>query len=383
MTFGAVIKDKVMLYKSLRNELIGILVCCLTGAVMGILVAPFMNRDDQMAVAFGVNTQISSRGEWIALAWGAGIAAPSGVGVALGVSSDQVSALIGVAISAALLPPITNSGLCLASALVFHLDPDYPDTIVMKWFRIGYKSFLLFVLNWVLIFIFGYLTFRAKKLHQSANEQAKMLRLNKFYEMRDRSEKDNQSNLNLGHTMNLKTPLLTNNSNTIINYSDNEINPNISTDLLLSNNMSAIKMKSLQPPKTKTTPTTISKQARKDSNETRATSKSAIADSLNDDSVPSMLASLSEINVDMNQNSNTDINNHNKNDEMTTDFINWDPNKIQGRTSRGMSDVTSMKIEIDDNALSKKRNIKRTSLDETTTKLNGLPASLYSKDTIV
>eukprot|EP00486_Rosalina_sp_Unknown_P013161 CAMPEP_0201590934 /NCGR_PEP_ID=MMETSP0190_2-20130828/183510_1 /ASSEMBLY_ACC=CAM_ASM_000263 /TAXON_ID=37353 /ORGANISM="Rosalina sp." /LENGTH=39 /DNA_ID= /DNA_START= /DNA_END= /DNA_ORIENTATION= len=34
--------------------------------------------NDQLA--YGDNTQISSRGEWIALLWGAGIAAPSGVG---------------------------------------------------------------------------------------------------------------------------------------------------------------------------------------------------------------------------------------------------------------------------------------------------------------
>merc|ERR1712151_711195 len=99
--------------------------CFLTGFVMGLVISPILDNpyDDQLAK--GKNTQISSRGEWIALAWGAGIAAPSGVGVALGVSADQVSALIGVAISAALLPPITNSGLCLASALVFQLNPEW------------------------------------------------------------------------------------------------------------------------------------------------------------------------------------------------------------------------------------------------------------------
>merc|ERR1712129_628998 len=127
MTFGASIRDRVMLWKSFRNEMIGLIVWFLTGFVMGLVVAPILDNpfDDQLA--FGKNTQISSRGEWIALAWGAGIAAPSGVGVALGVSSDQVSALIGVAISAALLPPIVNSGLCLASALCFYVNPRYDN----------------------------------------------------------------------------------------------------------------------------------------------------------------------------------------------------------------------------------------------------------------
>merc|ERR1740123_2878799 len=92
---------------------------------MGLVAAPLMDSPRSEQLAFGENTQISSRGEWMSLAWGAGIAAPSGIGVALGVSADQVSALIGVAISAALLPPIANSGLCLASALVFQLNPEW------------------------------------------------------------------------------------------------------------------------------------------------------------------------------------------------------------------------------------------------------------------
>merc|ERR1711920_487267 len=105
---------------------------------MALVAAPLMDTPRSLQLAFGDNTQISSRGEWIALAWGAGVAAPSGVGVALGVSSDQVSALIGVAISAALLPPIVNSGLCLASALVFYVNPLYEMDIASRWFEIGY-----------------------------------------------------------------------------------------------------------------------------------------------------------------------------------------------------------------------------------------------------
>ena len=100
----------------------------------------------------------------------------------MGVSSDQVSALIGVAISAALLPPIVNSGLCLASAMVFWINPKYDYFIVQRWWQVGYISMLLFLLNWALIFIFGILTFRAKKLHESAGDLAKMEKYNKFYD---------------------------------------------------------------------------------------------------------------------------------------------------------------------------------------------------------
>merc|ERR1719203_1625016 len=155
----------------------------------------------------------------MSLAWGAGIAAPSGIGVALGVSADQVSALIGVAISAALLPPIVNSGCCLASAFVFYVDPRWNDAQVFKrWWTVGYISMLLFFLNWCLIFVFGVITFRIKKLHLSANNHTRMEWLNKFYEFRDKMQMEQEelsgnasqsallkaTNSNNG----LKTPLL-------------------------------------------------------------------------------------------------------------------------------------------------------------------------------
>jgi len=246
MTFSAIIRDKAMFYKSFRNESIGVFVCFLTGALMGFITAPILDSPIDPMTAFGDNTQISSRGVWIALAWGAGVAAPSGVGVALGVSSDQVSALIGVAISAALLPPITNSGLCLASALVYEIDGRYTHgtgewpvgggkmvDISWHWFEVGYISMLLFLLNWVLIFIFGIMTFRLKKLHESANQQRKLDNLNKFYELR---EKDKAAEMPDGAIIrkspklsyhsslkpkeNLNTPLLT--SQAAVNYSDND-----------------------------------------------------------------------------------------------------------------------------------------------------------------
>lgn len=52
---------------------------------------------------------------------------------------------------------------------------------------------LLFVVNWVLIFLFGILMFRVKKLHQSAGEQLRMEKLNAFYAMRDRLDDEAQN----------------------------------------------------------------------------------------------------------------------------------------------------------------------------------------------
>jgi len=341
MTFGAVIKDRVMLWKSFRNELIGVLVCFITGAFLGFITAPIMDTPRSDQLAFGVNTQISSRGEWIALAWGAGVAAPSGIGVALGVSSDQVSALIGVAISAALLPPIVNSGICLASAFVFFVNPKYDTEIVLTWWEIGYVSFLLFLLNWVLIFVFGLMTFRAKKLHQSANEQKRLADLNKFYDLKEKREREQQEQHSLQLDMspkrtdtkrqktaitptgkegsnkngnNLRTPLLSSNSNAV-NYSDDEGR--------------AIDMK----PKHKKSFTDLN--------------------SLDDDTVPAMLATFSS------PPSSGAANGHN--DEVA-EMINWD--KVQ-RTNRGMSDITMTQsmTNVVDNGMSKKRKAKKSSFD--------------------
>lgn len=78
--------------------------------------------------------EIESRGRPLSLVGGLFVAIPSGMGVALGITGGGVNALVGVAISAALLPPIVNSGLCWAFALWYsaygasdevHLRPSY------------------------------------------------------------------------------------------------------------------------------------------------------------------------------------------------------------------------------------------------------------------
>ncbi len=72
---------------------------------------------------------MSSRGEPISLAIGIVIAVPSGVGVALSALSNNQASLVGVAISAALLPPAVNVGICFVYALFIQLNPRYVLTI--------------------------------------------------------------------------------------------------------------------------------------------------------------------------------------------------------------------------------------------------------------
>lgn len=84
MTFGHVIDKKDMFRKAFRNEIVGVLVCFLTGCILGLVSAPFVHPIKNSRLAKGDNTQMSSRGDPSQLIWGALIAIPSGMGVALG-----------------------------------------------------------------------------------------------------------------------------------------------------------------------------------------------------------------------------------------------------------------------------------------------------------
>ncbi|CAN0455622.1 unnamed protein product [Laminaria digitata] len=62
--------------------------------------------------------EMETRGNPWGLLTGIAIAIPSGMAVALSILSKNVNSLVGVAISASLLPPAVNTGLCLAVALL-------------------------------------------------------------------------------------------------------------------------------------------------------------------------------------------------------------------------------------------------------------------------
>jgi uncharacterized hydrophobic protein (TIGR00271 family) len=115
MTFSAIIHDWAMFLKSFRNEFYGVLLCWVWGVVIGFGVATFIQESTDNAMRPG--TQMTSRGTAEGLLEGLFVAIPSGCGVALGVASDQINPLVGVAISASLLPPVVNSGLAVALGL--------------------------------------------------------------------------------------------------------------------------------------------------------------------------------------------------------------------------------------------------------------------------
>ena len=99
-TFGVTLSERNMAQLGFKNEILSLIICVITGFITGMIYA--------LASANFYNwptVQMSSRGTVGGLADGAFIAAASGVGVALSVLGDYLSTVVGVAISASLLPP--------------------------------------------------------------------------------------------------------------------------------------------------------------------------------------------------------------------------------------------------------------------------------------
>lgn len=104
-------RDPKLFYRGLRNEAIGILLTFIFGILGGMVISGFAAPDWE-------TTEMTARGDFAGLAPGVLIAIPCGMALGLSVSSADGMVLVGVAIAAALLPPIVNSGLSLAFGLV-------------------------------------------------------------------------------------------------------------------------------------------------------------------------------------------------------------------------------------------------------------------------
>jgi uncharacterized membrane protein len=99
MTFGARIADWSLVRSSFWVETKAIIVCFLVGALITICGAWSV-----IAETWPTN-EMQIRGDATGLVVGIAIAVPSGMGVSLSILSGNTGSLVGVAISASLLPP--------------------------------------------------------------------------------------------------------------------------------------------------------------------------------------------------------------------------------------------------------------------------------------
>ncbi|KAI3389298.1 hypothetical protein SNEBB_003219 [Seison nebaliae] len=120
--FGVVILDHDLRWLGTKSELFGLSICILSGFVYGMIGSVCT---EYFSISDSYPTwEMSTRGQWRGLITGLLIALPSGAGVALSVLGGNVGSLVGVAISASLLPPAVNAGALWAHAFVtyiFHL----------------------------------------------------------------------------------------------------------------------------------------------------------------------------------------------------------------------------------------------------------------------
>lgn len=122
ITFGIIVRDTALTKLGLKTELIGLFICLLFGFFFGLLnafwgdIPPY--EGSSWSPSRWPNPEMSSRGHWRSLWVGSLVALPSGGGVAMAILGGNSACLVGVAISASLLPPIINSGILWSLSVV-------------------------------------------------------------------------------------------------------------------------------------------------------------------------------------------------------------------------------------------------------------------------
>jgi len=202
--YGTSIRDSKLVKKSLKTECISLVVCIFIGFFLGVVTGSTKLADDWPT------QEMVSRGTTQNFLIAIPVAFFSGLGVAVSMLDDQTSSLVGVAISASLLPPAVNAGILWIACLFAEsnvIDPScIEDTMseviqeasatdeagralrigffgalfgthehqffdecdedrhVGQYFRAGAVSLFLTLANIILIWISGMLMFRMKEV---------------------------------------------------------------------------------------------------------------------------------------------------------------------------------------------------------------------------
>ncbi|GLV32029.1 uncharacterized protein CBL_12015 [Carabus blaptoides fortunei] len=181
VTFGTIIADRRLQRTGFITLATGIIISIVFGFIFGLLLGT-----TDMPWGFGdwPTEEMKARGNarclWIGVLW----ALPSGTGVALALLQGSAGPLIGVAISASLLPPVVNCGLFWALACIWlardnvkmpHMAgesytgnssyvPIYADYMPTEFFINGIISGLLTVVNVVFIFVSAIVMLKIKEV---------------------------------------------------------------------------------------------------------------------------------------------------------------------------------------------------------------------------
>ena len=116
IAYAATILDFKLLRKAILVELLSLLYCILVGALLASTTGPTALAQDWPTA------EMVSRGDKQNFLLGIPIAFVSGLGVAVSLLDDQTSSLVGVAISASLLPPAVNAGILWVAYAFYKAD---------------------------------------------------------------------------------------------------------------------------------------------------------------------------------------------------------------------------------------------------------------------
>lgn len=183
VALGYVVRDRQLFVKGTVNELISLGLSFGVGIVMAamlpilIAVTPGAWVSGVLAdQGAGVMTEITRRAGFSAI--DVGVALISGPAVAVSVTKGDMSSLVGVAISAALMPPAVNA------ALMMTLGAIYGSVDIAL---IGLGSLLLLAMNIILIDLSAIVMFRIKKLTPLADRSATWTAVTQFTKTRKES----------------------------------------------------------------------------------------------------------------------------------------------------------------------------------------------------
>ena len=143
--FGWVLIDKKLMKLGIKVELCSLFICILIGFVIGTFFCLIIAYDKLEGIQQFPTEEMIQRCERSNLVVGFLVAIPSGVAVALGVLGGNFGSLVGVAISASLLPPAVNAGILWFSALFIHLNLGPQDNTNVEFGNIvRSRAFLTF-----------------------------------------------------------------------------------------------------------------------------------------------------------------------------------------------------------------------------------------------
>ncbi|XP_031830994.2 uncharacterized protein LOC116426325 [Nomia melanderi] len=182
LTFGTIIADRNLQFIGLKSLLLGIFLSILFGFIFGLILGT-------TEMPWGYNDwptdEMKGRGNYRSLWMGVLWALPSGTGVAVALLQGSNGPLIGVAISASLLPPVVNCGLFWALGCIWliyrpikmpHMKGEsytdyntsyvyvYTDYLPVEFFCNGIISACLTFINVMCIFITAIIVLKIKEV---------------------------------------------------------------------------------------------------------------------------------------------------------------------------------------------------------------------------